>query len=525
LLQILRRTTGPLGRRGDPAFRVRRMIRQLLVRVESYSRKRLLLTLAGLFAVCHAAYYLAGVRFDDSLLPYSMSILDLELLRHRMAQSIFYLHVQPPLFNLFTGLLLKVLPGHVTLAFNVCYVVLGFILYWALFALMRTVGVSGGLALGLSTWFMASPSFVLYEHWVFYTFMGATLLTLSIFMFYRVIDEGTPRQAVSFFGVLFLMGALQSMFHLIYYSSAMAFALIAQPRRGKMIVLTALLPLVLLTSVYAKNFLVFGKFTASTWLGMNFSASTVRAMPMEERRQLVAQGQLSPLALIPRFSPLSEYPKEYVELPGFEHVPALRQLTRSTGHNNYNHLAYIGLCEQYLADDLYIVAHRPKTLLVGLLNAWLCYFRSGSDYPFLYGNLDRIGFVNCLYDYLFYGKVPHYRVHSSRIPIYYAPGAEPRIYLFLIIGLPLLVWYGLRVGIKGDATSPALTRSQRMLVLYACFNIVYVALVGNLFEVSENHRFRFVTDPLYVMLCGLMIQRWALPRAASVLGKSACQSG
>ena len=43
-------------------------------------------------------------------------------------------------------------------------------------------------------------------------------------------------------------------------------------------------------------------------------------------------------------------------------------------------------------------------------------------------------------------------------------------------------------------------------MLYACFNIMFVAFVWNSVEVTENHRFRFATDPLYVLLLGLALQ-------------------
>jgi hypothetical protein len=43
-----------------------------------------------------------------------------------------------------------------------------------------------------------------------------------------------------------------------------------------------------------------------------------------------------------------------------------------------------------------------------------------------------------------------------------------------------------------------------------CFNIAYVALVGNLFELGENNRFRFETDPLSPCLPGLFVEHTLL---------------
>ena len=55
---------------------------------------------------------------------------------------------------------------------------------------------------------------------------------------------------------------------------------------------------------------------------------------------------------------------------------------------------------------------------------------------------------------------------------------------------------------------------QRVLIVYLCFNIVYVAVVGNLFEMGESNRFRFVTDPLHLVLLGLFVHRVVAPRVS-----------
>ena len=478
--------------------------------VGSYSRRRLVLTFAALFALCHAGYYLAGIRLDTRHLTFGASAIDPELLRHHLAQSILYLHSQPALYNLFLGIIYKLFPGREAAAITAVYLLLGLMLYVTLFVLLRRMGVSAGLSLALSTWFMVSPSFVLYEHAPAYTISVTALLALSALAFHQLVRQPARRWAWCYFALVGVLGALQALFHLVYYAGSAAAVMWLSPRRRRLLLLPALAPFLLLLAIYTKNLVLFGRFTTSTWFGMNFAAVTVRALPEEERRQLVAEGKLSPLALVKRFSELSAYPPGYANVHGFEGVPVLREATKSTGAKNCNHLAYLALCDQYLKDDLYIVIHRPKTFLVGLLNAWLSYFRSSSDYPiFAPGDRQRTFAIRSFYDHLFFGEVPRYRLHLGGIRLYYTPGSEPRLYLFLLVGLPLLFRYGLLLGLRRG--SP-LTRDQRLLVLYACANILYVAVCANFVEVSENQRFRFTTDPLSIVLLGAAIQYWALPR-------------
>ena len=55
------------------------------------------------FAAVHAAYYAAGIRFDRDTLIEVMHFLDPELLRTHLLESLWYLHIQPPLMNLLAG--------------------------------------------------------------------------------------------------------------------------------------------------------------------------------------------------------------------------------------------------------------------------------------------------------------------------------------------------------------------------------------------------------------------------------------
>jgi hypothetical protein len=47
---------------------------------------------------------------------------------------------------------------------------------------------------------------------------------------------------------------------------------------------------------------------------MNLAKVAVVNVPLDERRSLVAEGRVSPLALIPPFSSLEEYPSAYIEI-------------------------------------------------------------------------------------------------------------------------------------------------------------------------------------------------------------------
>lgn len=469
-------------------------------------RKRPLLFLCIAFAAAQGCYYASGVRFDASSLPWFFQYLDPELLRTRLSESLLYLHAQPPLFNLFLGVVLKALPGNEVLGFSVFYFLCGLVLYLSTFTLQTRLGVSRAVAFVTSTVFMLSPSFVLYENWLFYTFPLTAVTVAAAMCLHKALSEHHRGALWGFVWLLFCLVCTRSLFHVVYYVAVIAAVAWAAADSRKRILKVAIIPFLIILALYGKNAVLFGKFTTSTWLGMNLWTMTARNLPEDERQALVMQGRLSELSMIDRFADLEAYPAEYAQPQQYEGVPAVSASKRSTGYTNYNHLAYIRISDVYLQDALYVLRHRPSTFLIGILRSWYSYFRSSSDYVFLETNRERISGMNTLYDAVFYGKLPFDLISLRRfLPIYTdIPGRY--LYLLLLIGLPALVLYGVKLGLSSPSTRRRLDRNQRIVILYICFNIFYVAFVGNALETGENNRFRFMTDPLYLVLLGLAIE-------------------
>ncbi len=476
-----------------------------------------------LFAISCLGYHQSGVRFDDSTLGYYWQFLDPLLLRHRLAESLFYLHSQPPLFNLFLGVMLKLFPGAVSPAFHFVYLLLGMALYATVFGLMRRLGVSRATALMVSTWFMVSPSFALYQHFLFYTMPVAALLAASALLYYEVLEKQRPTVALLFFGVLFMLCSLRATYHLLYYLLLTGAVLVPCVRRRKMIALAALVPLVLLSALYVKNLVVLGFFGTSSWMGMNLASHTMQRLPMGERRRMASRGELSEVTLAPRFHPVDSYPEKYRHTDGFPDVPALREAKKSTGADNYNHLAYISISQDYLKDHLYIIRHRPRVFFGSLACAWACYSQPSSSLPVLSSNRRHMVLMEHLYDRIFYGVTPSrawLALQSKVTPAHWRRHHPLRgLFSCLTIGLPLLVISALLLTADRRRAAAGLGRSQRALLLFLCFNIIYTAVIGNLSECGENYRFRFESDPLYVVLLGVMVQYWVLPPLHAALRK------
>jgi len=444
------------------------------------------------------------VRFNDGPLAVYWQYLDPFLLRQRLGQSLFYLHAQPPLFNLYLGLALKT--GHERAVFVATYLLSGLAVYVGTFVLMRRLSVSPVVAFALATCWATSPAFVAYEDWLFYTLPVAGLLVLAVLVFDRAARSGTARDGFAFAMVVFVLCAARSLYHLLYLVAALGWLALAWRRPLRALVAGAV-PLLLLVTLYAKNAVLFGHFAASTWTGMNLARLTTDALDQSERARLVAQGTLRPVSLVPAFSRPAAYPRAYFETVAGPRARALTWETKTTGTANFNHLGYVAISDDYLRDAAWVLRHRPGAYLRSVREAWEVYFRSPSDLRFLgITNIDALRPATDAYDAVFFGR--------------WAAGenAAPQYWL-LRLGLPLVFAYGL-VCALGRAGGRELDRSQRIAVGFLCFNIAYVALVGNLLELGENNRFRFETDPLSLCLLGLLLDRSLIPRSRGVVARA-----
>jgi hypothetical protein len=405
------------------------------------------------------------------------------------------LHGQPPLFNLYLGTALAT--GHETAVFVATFLVCGLAVYAGSFLLMRRLGTCAPLAFAVSTWLATAPAFVAYENWLFYSLPVAALLVLAALALDRALRTGRRRDGAVFLAVLAVVCATRSLYHLAYLLAAVGLLALGW-RDGRRALAAAVLPLLLVGALYAKNALLFGHFAASTWTGMSLAHLTTDGLGAAEARSLVEAGTLSPSSLVPAFSRPQVYPRAYFDPPPATRVRALYWETKTTGGPNYNHAAYIRISDELLHDSLWVLRHRPRLYLASVREGWRIYFRSPSDLRFLGAeNLGAVQPASDLYDAVFFLR--------RRGPGSDDDARAPARYWGLILGLPIVFGLGLAAAF-GRGPGRGRDRSQRLLAGFLCFNIAYVAVVGNSLELGENNRFRFETDPLSVCLLGLSLQ-------------------
>ena len=428
-----------------------------------------LFALAAIFATVESGYHLAGLRFDASWLDWAWQFLDPAILRRDLIRGVFYLHSQPPAFNLFLGVVLKVAGSRATAVYHAVYLAFGFALQVGLFVLMRRVAVSRRISMIVTTFFAMSPATVALEHTLFYELPVAVLVVWAAVGVSRFADQPSYGRGFVLWMCLAALCLTRSLFHVTYFVAVMALVVCAEPGTRSLTLRSALLPFAAVLALYLKNAVVFGFFGASSWLGMSLARMTVAYAAPATIERLLETHQLSAAAAIEPFSPIWMYPLEYRSVPGFVTHFALTAQRKSSGAANFNQVGFLKVSRDYVADAIEVLRTEPSAYGAALAHAWHVYFWSGTDTRVAEGDLAPLRRWIVWWDACVYGR-----------------WSGGHVCLALLIGLPFAWFYAAR-------------RSRQHLVwAFVTLTIGYVAVVGNAMEVGENNRFRFATDALSV---------------------------
>ena len=465
-------------------------------------------------------FFISGIRFNIAPLEFYMHYVDPELLKNNLLETLFYLNSQPPLYNFFLGIILKYFPNNLQFGFGLFYHLFGLSLAVSLFSIMSWLGVSKKLSTALTILFMISPACILNENWLFYTYPVGSLLCISSLFLFPFARSSKIWQGFSFFFILVLVCMTRSLFHLSYFlllTVLLAFFQRFDDKRIKNLCLSLLLPLSLVLLLYLKNYLIFGSFSASSWLGFNFSKTTYHLISDQEKSSLVVQGKLSKFALVdpwfvsnPWHVNINEakdirpvYTYSSLEelrdiLPQYQKtgIAVLDEEYKSNGYVNFHHLAYKDISEEFEKDALRIVKIKPLAYLKERIQAMMASFsKLNSEYlnrPWANQiNFSKIEGWQKFYINFFCG-------HFLNIPVS----------IFFYISLPI---YGSFL-ILNQLRSKSINLPFLATIGFIVFTIFWVTVTSHLLVDNEQERSRFMVEPFYIVLLGLFLERLFIKR-------------
>jgi hypothetical protein len=478
--------------------------------------------LAMVFAVSRLGYYLLGVRFDARPVLHYYQFADPELLKHRLFESLFYLHVQPPGWNFYTGAVLKFFPTSYPAVFHFVYLLLGLGICWSIYHLMRLLGVGRWLAFTLSAWFIVSPGVVLFENYMLYELLVSFLLLAAAVALLHFVQDAGLVWALVFVAALFGLVMVRNFFHLAYFVAIVGALAYLFSARRRTVFLCAALPLLAILGLYAKNWILFGSFSGSTWMGMNMDVITSHQLTGTEAREFVRRGVISAVSLVDLGSPIALYGRA-IQMPPRTGIPVLDDCVTSTGATNFNCMAFFQVRQIYTRDGLALLRNYPVVFLRSVEAAWFSYFLPPGDFPFFDLNRPRIHAIDRFWNLVFFGqfKEANNRKELRRLAAH-GEGASLVLYtgVFLMIGLPLLwLWgiYYLLTGLRGKTLEPP----AAILIGFLLLNIAYITAIANFLSSFESNRYRFPLDAFYLILLGVALSRSFGKKISGDKGRSA----
>ena len=478
----------------------------------SIARGRDFWPLVGLFAVVRLLALLAGQRFDADNLTTWMQIADVALLRDHLGRTLWYLHSQPPLFNLIVGLAVKAGPAMFPWLMWLLYagVTLGGIL--AFHTLLRDLGGRPRLAFAIAAGMCVAPAVLLYAHKLYYDGLVPWMLCIALWGLHSGIRQSSFVRLLGGFATLSAVVLLRSMIHpIVFVVVAMAYIGLAHGQRRR-VAAAALLPAATIGAVMAKNMLLFGMAGFSSWAPLNLDHTTVDRLPPPLRARMIADGRLSHLAVIDGLSP----PDAYLRLvppiaPTGE--PSLDAVHKSTGDYNWNHIVYTRLGDARTKDAIAALRADPAAFAKVLATSTYHFHRPASEFKGLERNLAVIAPWEQAWNAVVGlqpvawvgGTLDKGRPQAALLQLSYTK-------LLVSLGFVaegVLVTFALLAAIRARRWPDPRLATELAIVMIGGF----VFLVSSSFDVWENNRASFDVAPLLLIGAVMAVLRLQRRRA------------
>jgi hypothetical protein len=455
----------------------------------------------ALFAVSRALYALLGVRFDSTTLPGYMQFIDPALLRDRFFESLWYFHAHPQLLNLFTGIGLKLFGDNADVYFTLAFHALGLAMALAVYILTLRLSGARAAAIVATAVLVFSPSFVLYENWLMYTFPSAALLTISALLLHQYLATRRTRWAAAFFTTLAILLLTRSIFHLAWMLLVAMLLAIVLRQWWRQVLLAAAVPLLIVALWYGKNYYYFGTFGASTTAGLGLANITTLMVERDRLYPMYQDGRLSPYVVMSRY----ERPDLLfmMQKPVQTGIPVLDDVKKSDGHHyNYNNLQMVAVNRYYIRDGIEVIRTFPASYAIGLIISNRLFF-SPTDMNAFFTTENREA------------ALPMDRIFN---PLLYGVGAKPRFMqqphfgftgrnemevhtsAILIAQWFVLLAYGYVQARRGVVAANPDTQPRALVLGFIVLTALYLYVVSTAIELGENYRYRFNIEPLFLVL-------------------------
>ncbi len=459
-------------------------------------RDGLILVLVFLFT--RVLLHQLGVDLQIFPLYLYWQYLDVETLKNGLLNGLLYDHAQPPVFNLFLGVVLKIFGPSATV-FGVIFKLFTLINAWLIMEILRRVSRLRYLPLIAGLAYLVSPATMLFETELFYTTFISVFLLSSVYFLVRFHYRGSWAAACGLFIALTLLCLTRSVYHVLWLVMILLALLVYFRERKKFIriAVTGTLGFLLVCGWYMKNKIIFGKFSASTWIGMNMARNVYHDNAITDSTLIEAY---EPFSRIEVYRPFIDpaYEKKFIGLND-------RDLLRASKNDtilNATNVNYIPVSDQYQKASVAFVKSHPAAYLQNVVQSMILYFTPATMYSLVLEKSDKIAWFDIGYSF----NLTHF-----------ATDKQSRRYTLTLSALPKMLIYAIVFVILGRYWIR--NRKLNSWNLFLVLTIGFVFGISSFFEHYENMRFRFETEPLFLLLAAQAVEvLWERRQRRSMAG-------
>jgi 4-amino-4-deoxy-L-arabinose transferase-like glycosyltransferase len=437
-------------------------------------------------------YYMHGRGLDMTSDPKANSwdffwqTLPMDAMQADLWGSLWNLHAQPPLYNLYGFLIHQVYgPARHLVGLHYVQLLLGSLMCGMLYSLLKHMVQRPIVAFLAALIISLNPVIFLYEAFVLYTLLTAFLVVAALFSLMRYCETSKLSRLLLFILLINTLALTRSAYHAILLVPILVLGGIIAGKRWRRFLILALLVCLPTLGWYAKNQVKFGFFGASSWMGSNMWRSVAADYSKKELRALHKEGVIEADAVARKYF---DPPSDFVDL-GYNKTSDVDVLSR----DDYNNINMIDISQMHLRNAKRLKHHDPGHYRANVAQAYRFLCKPSNETRPLTINTRRI--------------MPHVQVASYLNGRKLASALNRRFgtrftsFYMLLIPLPLVVLV-IRALIRARFSWSewmALIRKNAVIVTMAGL-IFYVTAISCLFEYGENCRFKFSIEAVILML-------------------------
>jgi hypothetical protein len=478
---------------------------------------------AAIWTAVYVGLCATGQRFSTVYLDFGWQLIPREILRADPIGSTWYLHIQPPLWNLTIGTILRWSPFSDAISLQLLQFALGVVMVAMLASIADRISGRRAFAVVVAVIAGVHPDVIGNAFQPTYEMPTAALLVTLVWL---LTSARRDRRDRLWFAAVAAIASATALTRSLYHPAWIAILLAVVTwqlcratgwrMQWRTIAIGCAIPLLTVGGWMVKNEVLFGQATLSSWFGMNMQRAVIPVLPAADLDRLYAAGDVSDIAIVGPFGNYDLY-KPFVPpcTPQHDNPATAVPLRRNeVVVPNFNYECFLPVFSRAGSDAWAVIKDSPETFVEGRLWSARTWFAlnggSASSPSIVMRTLDRANKIVGV------GVPGVISTAGWGTPIYGTLEADANFSLAMVaLSLAVLaaasraawrMW-------RHRATATGAATGADLAVAVNGFIVLWTFASGIVFELGEQARFRTMIDPL-VIVVGLLV---IVPRVESVL--------